>query len=241
MDTDTLIKILDLSAKITLPLLAIILPLIAQFPSARAGFKTLKYFQRDRYKQDSEFAYQLFERYRNPSVKRYAEDLGYAALIGDDRPSFEEKCFLISLEYPRHIIDRYLQAQSLVEIDIHQQRFVWKHFHYASTYYRGWIKAVYLLMYFICCLFAFSPYILWSFKGTSINPSTQIFVILILSCIFFLFFAAFFLRQSYRLDEGEKLISMHKITAVRLVKKTRVRQWLADFRTRFTDYVLIKK
>lgn len=241
LNTDTLTTLLDLLAKIALPLLAIILPLIAQLPGVRATFKALKYFQRDRYKQDSEFAHQLFERDGDPSMKRYAEDLSYAALIGDDELSFEEKNFLISCKTPQHTISRYLAVKSFVNIDILQKSFVWKNILHEKESNRKSLTKKYFALYAVFCLLAFSPYVLWLGYGAPSNQLSHMSTSLLLCSICFLLFSAIFLRQLRRLANAEKLIAKHNASTVSTPPKKTVRQWLMRCHMRLYDGVLAKK
>ncbi|WP_143134758.1 hypothetical protein [Burkholderia ubonensis] len=202
---------IDFLSKIAVPIAALIASALFQLPTMRKTWDELKHLRRDRRKREAEFALKFFEQCGDPRVRLYAEDLGYAALIGDRHLNTEERRFLLSLKDPERMIDRYLRAFPLVSISINQRRLAWKAKRHTSKLYRSGARAGYLIAYIAGAIFASLPILLRDHIDPDHKlPAIAIVIPLIYCMSMGVPFAFFCLRRSVLLGEAERLIETHE-------------------------------
>jgi len=95
---------LDLLKTLVAPLIAATLAAVLQLPAVRKTWDDIKHLHSDRRKRQSEFAASFAKQTDDPSVARYAEELGYAALVGDKHLGLDERRFLLSLRDSERVI-----------------------------------------------------------------------------------------------------------------------------------------
>lgn len=203
---------IDNILKIAVPVATIGATLIFQLPVMRKGWDEVKHLRRDRRKREAEFATQFFEQCRDPNVKRYAEQLSYAALIGDSHLNTDERRFLLSLKDPERAIDRYLRTFPWVRIYISQRRLGWKKKRYASTGYRNLARAGYMVAYLAWVYFAGLPVFLREFYDPQHKLDPGALALPLLYCMSFgVPFAFASLRRSFLLGTAEQLIATQEV------------------------------
>jgi hypothetical protein len=137
----------DLLAKLVVPALAATIAAALQMPGIRKTWDDLKHLRRDRRKRESEFAASFAKHCEDSNVARYAEELGYGALVGDKHLGLEERRLLLSLRDSERIIERYLRTFHWVKVSLSEQRLGWKSRRHERAWYRRVARSGYLLGY----------------------------------------------------------------------------------------------
>jgi hypothetical protein len=149
----------------------------------RKTWDEVKHLRRDRRKREAEFAAKFYEQCGDPHVKHYAELLGYAALVGDNHLSVEERRFLLSVSDPQKAIDKYLRTYPWVRISVNQTRFDWKKDRYRLKSYRYLARAGYLLAYVGWAYFAGAPIIFRDSYDPQHKLSAEMLAIPVIYCM----------------------------------------------------------
>ncbi|PWK32331.1 hypothetical protein [Cupriavidus plantarum] len=203
-----------------------VLPLVSapllQLPALRKAWDEVRHLRQDRKKRDAEFATKLFEQSGDVHVKRYAEELAYAALVGDNHLSHQQRRFLLSCEDAQKTIGQYLLASVWVQIDVREGRFAWKTARHGSRAYRIAAQVSYLLGYLAWGCFASAPILL----SNQYDPHAKLTGPFMLGVILFFMaigmpLAAFCLRRSYLLRRAAKLVNDSATPSEAIWPKTR--------------------
>lgn len=203
---------LEFLSKIAIPLAAMLAAGIFQLPAMRKGWDEVRHLRHDRRKREADFAAKFFEQCGDPNVKRYAEDLGYAALIGDAHLNTEERRFLLSLKDPERVIDRYIRTFPWVRIYLNQRRLGWKKYRYTSKTYRHLARAGYMLAYVAWAFFAGLPFLLRDLYDPQHKLPFSTLAIPLAYCMSFgVPLAVACIRRSFLLGDAEQLIATQEV------------------------------
>lgn len=143
-------------------LAAIATPLLGS-PLARKTLAEVRHLERGRRRTESDFAFKLAEATGDAVIKRYAEELGYAALTGDRHLTHEQRKCLLSLPDAERDIETYMRTRKLVMVVDDERHFAWKRPRYEQARYRLLVRVGWLIPYLACCALAASPWLVWQF------------------------------------------------------------------------------
>lgn len=205
---------LDFFSKIAIPLAAMFAAAMFQLPAMRKGWDEVRHLRRDRRKREAEFAAKFYEQSGDARVKQYADDLSYAALIGDNHLNTDERRFLLALKNPEKAIDRYLKTFPYVQIQLTEMKLAWRKKRYASKAYRAIMRIAYLIGYMAFAFFAGLPVLLRdSYDPLHKLSSTALFVPILYCVGFGLPLAVICLRRSFLVGAAEQLIESQSVIA----------------------------
>lgn len=201
-DVDT-----EVILKFVIPLFTGGIALLLQVPGVRKTWDEVKYLRRDRRKREAEFATKFFDQCGDPHVKRYAEQLGYAALVGDNHLSLEQRRFLLSLDDPERGIDLYLRTFRWVQIYVNHRRVGWKRKRHELRAYRNVARMGYLFAYAGWAYFAGAPILFRDLYDPQQKIGLGVLSALVVYCMGVGIPLAFLcLRRFFILKDAERLI-----------------------------------
>ena len=199
--------LLDLDIlNLAVPSIIALLTLAFALPQSLKAWEERRHIQRVHRRAESEFALQLSVAYDDSNIKRFGEELGYAALIGDRRLSHAQRKFLLSFPDAQRLIDTYMHTSSLVAISCEKQGFIWKEHRYEYKIFRFYLKLAWFLAYLITVPLAFSPWLMWSLTYPSTPMSGLMLWYQSIAILFFLPLAFYSLRLASQIKAAEKLM-----------------------------------
>lgn len=153
------------------------------------------------------FAQSLAQSLGDTHIAHYAEQLGYAALVGDAHLTHAQRALLLSAPDAADLIARYLRVRTLLVPSCKERRFLWRRARHAHRAYRFVATVAWL----VCCLgsgmLAFLPVVTWTqVHGTGTMPGG---VALAQTgfCLALLWTALWSLRLGQRLGRAETLVA----------------------------------
>ena len=182
--------------------LAMLLMLIG-VPLAVQGWETLR--RRRRRHSASAFALALARQLGDPHVGNYAEELGYAALIGDVHLSHAQRKFLLAGPDAEDLVARYLSVQALLIPCCDERRFIWRRARHEHGLYRSVVRIAQLVCYFGSCMLAFLPVITWGLVHGSADMGPGLLALQAAFALTFAGLALWSLRLGQRLGRAERL------------------------------------
>lgn len=182
--------------------LAVLLMLVGA-PLLLQGWERLRRGQRRR--RASAFALALAQQLGDPHVGRYAEELAYAALIGDVHLSHAQRKFLLSVPDAEDLVARYLSVQALLVPCCDERRFIWRRARHEHHLYRSVVRIALLVCYLGSCVLAFLPVITWALVHGGMGMSTSLAALQAGFGLAFLWIALWSLRLGQRLSRAELL------------------------------------
>ena len=199
--------LLDLDfLKLAVPSLIALVTLAFALPQSLKAWEERRHIQRVHRRAESEFALQLSVAYDDPNIKRYGEELGYAALIGDRRLSHTQRKLLLSFPDAQQLIETYMRTSGLVAISCEKQGFIWKEHRYEYKIYRYYLKLSWFLAYLITVPLAFSPWLMWSLTHSSRPTLGLMLWYQFITIIFLLPLAFYSLRLASQITAAEQFM-----------------------------------
>jgi hypothetical protein len=207
---------IDIIGKLVVPALAATIAGALQMPAVRKAWDDLKHLRRDRKKRESEFAATFAKHCNDPNVASYAEELGYAALVGDKDLGLEERRFLLSLRDSERVIDRFVRTTHWIKVSLSEQRLAWKRRRHESLWYRRAARAAYLIGYLAGALFAGLPIIArgW-FDPQSTAPPSLLVLLLAWTSMVGVPAAVLCMRRFFLLGEAAEVIASQQARETR--------------------------
>lgn len=191
--------------KLLFPAVIALLTLLFALPKTLTAWEERRHFHRAHRRTESDFAFQLSETLGDSNIKRYGEELGYAALIGDRHLSHAQRKLLLTLPNAQQLVETYMRTRDLLDVSCEKQGLVWKTPRLERKGYRLYLKLAWFFSYLLTVGLAFSPWLVWGiFHPHAPMPNSTIFV-QTAAIIFFLPFAFYFLKVAVRISEAEKL------------------------------------
>lgn len=182
------------------------LPLLVALPASLKAWKELGHLLHARRRDECEFALRMVSEIDDPNIKRYAEELAYAALTGDRHLSHGQRKVLLSLRNVEQRIATYLSTRQLLEVSTELQGFTWKKPRYTRAGYRQFLRVSYFLAYLSLCILAFSPWLFWGFTKSGVPMSGGMIALQAIALVYFLPLAIYFLNGSVRIHDAQKLM-----------------------------------
>jgi hypothetical protein len=115
---------------------------LVALPGVIKIWNEIKHFRRGIRRAEAEFALKLNEKIPNPLLTRYAKELGFAALVGDNHLRHEQRVAMLSLDDAELIIAKYSNVRHWVDVRTHSPYFFWKRPRHASAFGRRAILAL---------------------------------------------------------------------------------------------------
>ena len=175
-------------------------------PASLKALKEFFHIKRAQHREESNFALALAEKFNDPNVKRYGEELGYAALIGDSHLNHDQRKFLLSFTDAAQIVETYMQTRHLLSVSSAKQSLVWKKPRWEMKNYRLFLRISWFFLYVMTSIFAFLPWLTWIVFQSNTPMSGPIIVALIGALVIFMPFAIYFLSIGVRIGAAEKLL-----------------------------------
>ena len=182
--------------------LAVLLMLIGA-PLAVQGWERAR--RRWRLRSASAFALALAKQLGDPYVGNYAEELGYAALIGDVHLSHAQRKFLLAGPDAEALVARYLSVQSLLIPCCDERRFIWRRARHEHGLYRSVVRIIQLVCYFGSCVLAFLPIITWGLVHGGADMGASMLALQAAFGLTFAVIALWSLRLGQKLGRAEQL------------------------------------
>jgi hypothetical protein len=138
------------------------LALLLMLAGAPLSLALVERLRRQRHRRGaSAFALALARQLGDPQIVHYAEQLGYAALVGDAHLTHAQRKFLLSAPDAADLIARYLHVQTLLFPSCEERRFVWRRARHEHRGYRSMVKIARLVCYIGSCMLACLPALTW--------------------------------------------------------------------------------
>jgi hypothetical protein len=201
----------DTVAKSLVSITIVVIGAILQLPAVTKAWIDLRHSRRDRRKRESEFATAFARQCGDPNVTRYAEELGYAALVGDANLTIEERKVLLSFQDLGRTVDRFLQAQHWIKPDVSERRLKWKRPRHEQRWYRAVAMTAYLIGYVCFASIAFSPITLHEVIFLKTAPLGFAVAVLVWTMCCGMPLAILCLHGSISLRESARLIAEHRL------------------------------
>lgn len=181
-----------------------VLTLVFAVPASLKAWGESRYISRIQRRAESEFALRFSAALDDANIKRYGEELGYAALIDDRHLSHVQRKLLLSFPNAQQLIETYMRTRNFLDI-CEKQGFVWKKSRYERKGYRVYLRLGWYLAYLFTAVMAFSPLLMWA-TFYSDTPMTSSMIGAQVITIIYLPFAFRFLMVAARIGEAEKLM-----------------------------------
>ncbi len=166
MDIETL--------RVGLTALGSLLAAVVGFPVLRKTLAEFRHLDRGRRRTESDFAFKLAEATGDPVIRRYAEELGYAALTGDRHLTHDQRKGLVSLPDSERDIETYMRTRKLVKVVVDERHFAWKQPRYEQQRYRSLVRSGWMVSYGTFCLLAVAPWLVWGIALRSPWPTSLV-------------------------------------------------------------------
>ena len=175
-------------------------------PASLKALKEFFHIKRAQRREESNFALALAEKLNDPNIKRYGEELGYAALIGDSHLNHDQRKFLLSFTDAAQIVETYMQTRHLLSVSSAKQSLVWKKPRWEIKSYRLFLRIGWFFIYVMTSISAFSPWLTWIVFQSNTPMSGPIIVALNGTLVICLSIAIYFLSIGVRIGVAEKLL-----------------------------------
>lgn len=202
---------LEAFAKFLVPLATAGVAAALQLPAVTKTWDDLRHLRRDRRKRESEFATKFAEQCGDENVARYAEELGYAALVGDTNLSIEERKVLLSLHDSERTINRFLRTQHWITPYVSQRRLGWKRPRHEGRAYKAAAQAGYMVGYVGWAYFAGMPVLLRDVSPLKTAPSSVVAVALVWTILCGAPLAVICMRRFFLLREAAQLVAEQRV------------------------------
>lgn len=193
--------------KLFVPAVIALLTLLFALPKTLTAWEERRHFHRAHRRTESDFAFQLSETLGDSNIKRYGEELGYAALVGDRHLSHAQRKLLLTLPDAQQLVETYMRTRDLLDVSCEKQGLVWKKPRFQRKWYRLFLRLNWFLLYLLAVLLAFSPWLSWGIIYPHTPTSSATILAQVVTIIFFLPFAIHFLNVAVRINEAERLMA----------------------------------
>lgn len=192
--------------KLIVPAFIALLTLVFALPKSLAAWEERRHFHRVHRRAESDFALQLSETLVDSNIKRYGEELGYAALVGDRHLGHAQRKLLLSFPDAQQLVETYMRTRDLLDVSCEKQGLVWKKPRFERKGYRLYLRLAWFFSYLLTVALAFSPWLTWGVSHPHTPMSSSIIWAQVVAILYFLPFAIYFLVVAVRISEAEKLM-----------------------------------
>ena len=193
--------------KLFVPAVIALLTLIFALPKTLTAWEERRHFHRAHRRTESDFAIQLSEILGDSNIKRYGEELGYAALVGDRHLSHAQRKLLLTLPDAQQLVETYMRTRDLLDVSCEKQGLVLRKPRFQRKGYRFSLRLFWFLAYLLAVLVAFSPWLSWGIIYPHTPMSSAAILVQVVTIISFLPFAIHFLNVAVRISEAERLMA----------------------------------
>lgn len=153
-----------------------------------------------------EFAYSLAERYGDPSLASYAEELGYKTLVKDGNLSMPQRKALLTIRNRVKTIPLYMKARRFLVVQQRGPILRWKHRQHKYSWYRKSVMRVMFFLYFIFGLTGL-PALLGPYPKTEFPTLDELLGMPSQVSLSLIFLAAYCLYHALTLSTAEDLVA----------------------------------
>jgi len=183
-----------------------VLALFVGIPNSIKAWREMASILRAQRRIEHEFASRLGS--KDPVIERYANELGYAALIGDRHLRHEQRKYLLSLPEAEQKSAAYMRSKELLVIEGSPICFMWRKSRFKSKIYRRLLKAIWWIGYFFSGVLIFLPSFWWTLNYTNTPMPASIWKLQFLSALTFLPVAGGCLVMAKRIADAEILMNV---------------------------------
>lgn len=188
-----------------LPGMVGLLAVLLSLPSVVKTWSEAKHIRRSSRRAESEFAFKLSEKGGSDSLSRYAQELGYAALVGDDHLSHKQRVVLLTMEDSERVIAKYSRLHNYVEVATESPFFRWRAKRHESAKYRLVVACLTFATYVIFSVAAIVvPF--FYFDALLPNGIPRSFLLQFIAGMFFIAVGAFALVFGAKLNSAADLV-----------------------------------
>ncbi len=138
-----------------------VLSLLLTLPGSQEAWGRVRHALKSRRQTECELALKLAESTGDPDIKRHAEELGVAALVGDRHLSHGQRKQLLSIPGSEKVIELYMQSRKLVKVVDSREVLAWKSDRFSKRWYRRTVRAGWAIAYFASALSVLAPSLVW--------------------------------------------------------------------------------
>jgi hypothetical protein len=188
--------------------LILVLPHIFGFPNFLKTWKESSNMLRVHRRAEHDFALALNKDITmpNPHIARYAEELGYAALVGDRHLLHAQRKVLLAMPNSQLRISQYLKVRTLLTVCTSAQGLVWTALSHRCSNYRKRVRIACGWSYLFSMLVALLPWVYWMIFNRDKAMPNELAAGLVLLTIYGIPTAIFCLVYGSRISQAERLM-----------------------------------